>query len=154
MLKKLLRKFIIVSCIMICGLAMLSYFSPDAPELGVANGQLSPCPDSPNCVSSMTTKDGHFMEPIALGSESPEASLEKLREIIAGNFPRATLIEQQDDYLRYEFRTLIFRFVDDVEFLLQRQQKVIHFRSASRVGRSDLGQNRKRIAEIKKRMGG
>lgn len=163
MLKKLLRKFIIIACIMMCGLAMLSYFSPEAPVLGVSNGQLSECPDSPNCVSSMTTKDGHAMEPITIPpntSQPPDDAdgsmikgpLQNLKDVIAENFPRAALIEQQGDYLRYEFRTLIFRFVDDVEFLLDEQQNVIHFRSASRVGRSDLGQNRKRVDAIRKLM--
>lgn len=160
MLKKFIRKLIIISCVMMFGLAMLSFFSPDAPVLGVTDGRLSPCPNSPNCVSSMTTKEGHAMAPIALSPAPEDASapdapsrqrspLEKLQDVIAKNFPRATLTQQQNDYMRYEFRTLVFRFVDDVEFLWDQQQNLIHFRSSSRVGRSDLGLNRKRIEKIK-----
>jgi uncharacterized protein (DUF1499 family) len=59
--------------------------------------------------------------------------------------PRTTLAEQRPGYLRFEFRSRIFRFVDDVEFLADPAAGVIHVRSASRTGHSDLGVNRRRI---------
>ncbi len=62
--------------------------------------------------------------------------------------PRATLIEETEDYLRYEFESAIFRFVDDVELSFALPDQV-HFRSASRTGYSDLGVNRKRVVNIK-----
>jgi len=150
-LKKFLRKIVIVSVIMVCGLAMLSYFGPDAPTLGVSNGRLSECPGSANCVSSMTEMEDFAMEPIPFSdsSSSSEEELSRLKRIIANEFPRSTLIRSEDNYLRYEFRTFVFRFVDDVEFLAVPEEHLIHFRSASRVGKSDLGQNRKRMAKIK-----
>lgn len=151
MLKKFLRKILIISVVMVMGMAMLSFFGPAAPELGVSGGQLSECPGSPNCVSSMTKLENFVMEPIPFsdpaGSSAEE--LNKLKQTIANEFPRATLIAQQDDYLRYEFRTFVFRFVDDVEFLAVPQERLIHFRSASRVGQSDLGLNRNRMTKIK-----
>ena len=42
------------------------------------------------------------------------------------------------------------RYVDDVEFYINEKNKIIHFRSASRIGYSDLGVNRKRMEEIVK----
>ena len=154
MLKKFLRKIVIISVIMLCGLAMLSFFGPDAPELGVSNGRLSECPGSPNCVCSMTELEDFAMEPIPFSdsANSPEDELSRLKQIIAGEFPRSNLLSSEDNYLRYEFRSFVFRFVDDVEFLAVPEEKLIHFRSASRVGKSDLGQNRRRMERIKQLM--
>ncbi len=154
MFKKFLRKIVIVSVVMVIGLAMLSFFGTNAPTLGVSDGQLSECPGSPNCVSSMTKLEDFAMEPIPFSdpANSQSDELGKLKQVIADQFPRASLIDQQEGYLRYEFRTFVFRFADDVEFLAVPEEKLIHFRSASRVGRSDLGLNRKRMAKIKRLM--
>jgi uncharacterized protein (DUF1499 family) len=46
------------------------------------------------------------------------------------------------------------RFVDDVEFLLVPAERVIHVRSASRVGYSDLGTNRKRVEALRAKFEG
>ena len=135
---------------MICGLAMLSFFGPDAPSLGVTNGQLQDCPNSPNCVSSTAESEDHSMPPIpfAEDADSAQSELNRLKEVIAANFPRATLITEDENYLRYEFRTFVFRFPDDVEFLAAPEDQLINFRSASRIGKSDLGANRKRMKKI------
>ena len=155
MLKKFLRKIVIISVVMVCGLATLSFFSPKAPALGVSNGQLLECPGSPNCVSSMTNLEDFSMEPIPFpGAEDSAAdALNKVKQIIAAEIPRATLTEEDENYLRYAVRTFVFRFVDDVELLAVPEERLIHFRSASRVGKSDLGVNRKRMAKIKRLMG-
>ena len=137
---------------MLFGLAMLSFFGPKAPALGVSDGQLSECPGSPNCVCSMTDAEDFAIAPITFARDSdflPDA-LEKIKQVIAAEFPRALLTKEKEDYLRYEFRTLVFRFVDDVEFLVVPDEQRIHFRSASRVGQSDLGLNRKRMEKIRK----
>jgi uncharacterized protein (DUF1499 family) len=65
--------------------------------------------------------------------------------------PRTTIVTLEEDYIRAEFKSRIFGFVDDVEFWFDDEQKVIHFRSASRVGYSDLGANRKRMEKIRER---
>jgi uncharacterized protein (DUF1499 family) len=66
--------------------------------------------------------------------------------------PRARVVEVNDVYLRVEFTTLVFRFVDDVEFLIDPDAKLVHFRSASRVGHSDLGTNRRRMSALCRRL--
>jgi uncharacterized protein (DUF1499 family) len=73
---------------------------------------------------------------------------QRLREVIAAR-PRARIISETDTWLHAEFTSLVFRFVDDVEFLLDRDAGVIHCRSASRSGRSDFGVNRRRIEELR-----
>ena len=86
--------------------------------------------------------------PLADNEGTAHSELGRLKEIIAANFPRATLITEEGNYLRYEFRTFVFRFVDDTEFLAAPDEGLIHFRSASRIGKSDLGANRKRMKKI------
>ena len=86
------------------------------------------------------------MEPLPL-VDSPEESIEKLHSIIT-QMPRATIVSSAEKYLHAEVRSLLMGFVDDVEFLVDDTAGVIHFRSASRVGHSDMGVNRARMEEI------
>jgi uncharacterized protein (DUF1499 family) len=62
---------------------------------------------------------------------------------------RTRLIREDAAYLHFEFTSLLLRFVDDVEFLFDDDTKTVHFRSASRIGYSDLGVNRRRMEEIR-----
>lgn len=127
--------------------AFLSMFDAMPTNLGLTGGKLAPCPDTPNCVSSLATDPRHAIAPFAL-DRSFGAAKEELRQA-ATQLPRAQLVAEQENYLRFEFRSLVFRFVDDVEFHLDDATKTIHVRSASRVGHSDFGVNRRRIEAIR-----
>jgi uncharacterized protein (DUF1499 family) len=117
-------------------------------DLGVREGQLKICPDKPNCVNSqLKDNDSHYIEPITFISSKSEEK-KKLKSIIA-NLPRTQLIKEEDGYLYYEFTSMLMRYVDDVEFYFDDSTKLIHVRSASRLGHSDLGVNRKRIETIR-----
>jgi uncharacterized protein (DUF1499 family) len=117
--------------------------------IGVKQGNLAACPHTPNCVNSQTTNDKeHFIEPIKYEGDAAAAKV-KLKEII-GSLPRTKIITDTEDYVYAEFTSLIWRFVDDVEFYFDDAKKVIHVRSASRLGKGDLGVNRKRIENIRK----
>ena len=109
--------------------------------LGVQNGQLSTCPDSPNCVSSAELRESHRIAPL-------NATLVRVKEAIL-QMSGAQVISEQDNYLYAEFTTRLMGFVDDVEFLADPVAGVVHVRSASRLGHSDLGVNRKRIEAIR-----
>jgi len=63
--------------------------------------------------------------------------------------PRLTVVDQKPDYLRLEARTRLLRFVDDVEFHLRAGERQIAMRSASRIGYSDLGTNRRRLESVR-----
>ena len=126
---------------------MLSFNSGTPPALGVTEGRLVPCPESPNCVSTQTDSEAHRLAPVSWPASQGDA-LAKIKEVVGDNFARASLIDESSDYLRYEFRSLIFRFVDDVEFYFDQDARLIHFRSASRVGHSDLGANKSRMQKI------
>lgn len=115
--------------------------------LGVVNGRLSPCPGSPNCVSSQSEDRAHHIEPLWFSGSLDEAR-EALLSVIRSE-KRTKLITVTDDYIHAEFRSLVFRFVDDVEFYFDGAAKTIHVRSASRVGHSDLGVNRKRVERLR-----
>ncbi len=136
---------IVLSCLFLFGVRMTS--KPPS-NLGVHNGKLTECPSSPNCVASSTNSESHRMEPISFSGTSSEAT-EKLKQTIQQVFSRANLVQEKPGYLRYEFTSLIFRFVDDVEFFVDDEAKQIDFRSASRVGHSDMGVNRRRMNKIK-----
>jgi uncharacterized protein (DUF1499 family) len=118
---------------------------PDA--LGIHDGRLAACPNAPNCVCSQAGDALHAIEPVRFEG-SPEEAWRRLRDVLA-RWPRTHIVGESDGYLRAECASFLFRFIDDVEFLLDRDARVIHFRSASRAGRSDLGVNRKRMEGIR-----
>jgi uncharacterized protein (DUF1499 family) len=114
--------------------------------------QLSPCPSSPNCVSTQAQDAGHVIVPFRYRKSRAEAK-EALKEVIR-SLPRTKLVEEDESYLHYEFTSLLLRFVDDVEFLFDDESKTIHFRSASRTGYGDMGVNRKRMEQVRTLVGG
>ena len=108
---------------------------------------LSPCPTSPNCVSTQATDEQHAIAPIRYSKARAEAK-EALKAAIT-TLPRIKLVEEDEAYLHYEFTSLLLRFVDDVEFVFDEEAKTLHFRSASRTGYSDLGVNRQRMEQVR-----
>ena len=129
------------------GLMFPSVALADSSGLGISNGQLSACPESPNCVVSQNGDSKHAIEPITYHVERDRAFSVLLKVIPA--VPRTEIVEQTDDYVRAISKSRIFKFKDDVEFYLPNNEKVIHIRSASRVGESDLGVNRRRMEQIR-----
>ena len=116
-------------------------------NLGVHSGQLAPCPSTPNCVSSQSTDAEHSIEPFSYSSASRKAFAD-LKTVIQ-SLNRTKVITETPNYLYTEFTSAIMGFVDDVEFYIDAGAKVIHVRSASRLGESDLGVNRQRIETIR-----
>lgn len=128
-------------------------FAGDRPVgLGVQDSGLLPCAQSPNCVSSQSADGKHHIEPLQY-SGPVEIALAQIKAIIEA-MPRAEIIEATDDYLYAEFTSALMGFVDDVEFYIDPNEPVIQVRSASRLGESDLGVNRKRIELIRKKLNG
>ena len=125
-------------------------FSGEQPtDLGVNNGQLKSCPDTPNCVCSQADAGDkeHAIAPLTYSGSATEA-IGKLKQIIEG-MERSKINEVGDNYLYAEFASKLMGFVDDVEFYAVPGESVIHTRSAARLGKSDLGANRKRTEEIR-----
>ncbi len=107
--------------------------------------ELPPCPDKPNCVCSTAEDPRHKIEPIALESIDPDMSrVRAVVEQLGGQ-----VVKEEPRYLRAEFRSRILGFIDDVEFVADDENATLHFRSASRVGYSDLDANRKRMERFR-----
>jgi uncharacterized protein (DUF1499 family) len=136
--------------VVMLSLIMLTGCSGTKPDLGVNNGELMPCPKTPNCVNSQAADEKHYINPIHF-SGTQQAAKDRLLKILESE-ERTKILTVQKNYIRAEFASALFGFVDDVEFFFTEKQAaeaVIHIRSASRVGYSDLGVNRKRIEKIR-----
>ena len=109
---------------------------------------IAPCPQKPNCVSTLAT-DAHAIAPIPFRS-TPAEAMQTLLAILK-EIPRTTIVFADESVVRAEFRTLVFRFVDDGVFVVDEESHAIHFRSAARTGTYDFGVNRKRMETIRAR---
>ncbi len=118
-------------------------------KVGLINGNLYPCPNRHYCVSSQSDKDNevNYIDPIKYDSSMEEAK-KKISNIV-NNCKGTKLLNEQEKYLHYQFTTALFRFKDDVEFLFDDAEKVIHIRSQSRLGGYDYNTNRKRMEKIR-----
>jgi len=114
---------------------------------GVVDGRLVPCPSASNCVCSEPSSGEAAIPPLAFAGE-PDIALASLVEHLRA-LPRVELVSVEADYVHAVFKSALFRFPDDVEFRLDREAKLVHVRSASRIGRSDLGANRRRVEAIR-----
>jgi uncharacterized protein (DUF1499 family) len=131
------------------GLGLLSMACQGTrPEgLGIHDGLLQECPDKPNCVCSQSSKADHKIDPLPIQG-SPQDSMQRLVQVVRA-MKGSKIIEQKDDYLYVEFTSSLLRFVDDVEFYFPAVKNEIQVRSASRLGYSDFGVNRKRVKAIR-----
>ena len=143
-MKILLIIVVSLALLVVAGLFLLAKHSRGmSPEIGLDNGQLTPCLHSTNCVISYSDEQ---VSPLVFTGKPEDAWVDALNAIDALG---GTVEQQLDNYLWATFTTPILGFVDDVELLMEPEKQVFHIRSASRVGRSDFGVNRQRIEAIK-----
>ena len=128
-------------------LAILARVVKSPANLGVRDGKLAPCPNSPNCVSTQSQDPRHQIEPIPY-TMSPAEAKAALMQIIRP-MERSKIITDDPTYVHAEFRTKGIGYVDDVELYLDQEAQVIHFRSSARLPYFDWGVNRKRMEEIR-----
>ena len=137
--------FLIIALLFWLGIILMP--SSRSEKLGVVEGKLRGCPDSPNCVSTEAVDESHHVPGIAFSGLVADAHNRLVR--IMSQIPRTTLVTENENYLHFECRSRLFRFVDDLEFLIDSDTRVIQVRSASRVGYSDLGVNRARVNQVR-----
>jgi uncharacterized protein (DUF1499 family) len=116
-------------------------------------GLLPPCPITPNCVSSQSKDSVQHIDPIKYSGMSKNEAMEKMIQLLESE-KRCRIVKTDKGkfgYIHAEFRSFVFRFTDDVEFLFPPDQNIIDVRSASRLGISDLGVNRRRVEHIRGR---
>jgi len=141
------RALLLVLCLLAAAGCVAIRMAPAAPT-SPDGSPLPPCPGSPNCVCSEDPDPPHRIPPLAFDGLPAEA-MARLRRVLQ-NMPRTTLVSESATGIRAECRTLVFRFVDDLEFRLEASHGVIQVRSASRIGYSDLGTNRRRVEQIRR----
>ncbi len=149
MLPTLLVGAAVVLLLIVVSLALRSALAKRPQRLEGGAQEIAPCPASPNCVSSRSTHAARRVEPLAFEGP-PEAALRRLGDLVEA-LPRTRIVAAEGFYLHAECTSLLFRFVDDLELLVDEDASVVHVRSASRVGHSDLGVNRRRIEGLRAR---
>lgn len=140
---------IVVAVIGVGGIIAFNAVSQPPEGVGRPQGELAPCPNHPNCVSTNAADDEHAIEPLPM-ADTPQHTIELLAASVAA-LPGGRSVLAKDNYLHAEFRSSWLRFVDDVEFLVDPTESLVHVRSAARIGRTDFGVNRKRMEDIRRR---
>lgn len=116
-------------------------------HLGVFDHQLAACPSSPNCVSSDASDSAHHVAALKFNGDANQA-WQRARQAVL-ELPRTHIVTDMPDYLHAECQSAVFGFVDDLELHLRPADGIIAIRSASRLGHSDLGVNRKRVETLR-----
>ena len=123
-------------------------------DLGLRDGRFKPPSKSPNSVSSQADLWPNQPQaakaqiaPLALVGDGA-ATLARIEAIVRAT-PGAEIVNRDGDYIYATFTTRWMRYTDDVEFSFDPARAVVQVRSASRLGKSDLGANRARIEALR-----
>lgn len=136
--------------LMLAGIiAFLTGCVNESPRLGIENNRLTPCPETPNCVASHPDTPDKQRVPPLLYTADQALAYEQMESLLSERQDAIVITREHAHYLRADFRTPLLGFIDDVEFYFQ-TPGVIMVRSASRIGYSDLGANRRRIEALRK----
>lgn len=140
--------YTISALVIIIGTVLVAFSvgSRKQPDLGLNNGMLQACPATPNCVCSEYPVENAYVEPLSY-TMTAEQAWEKIKRVISTT--GGTVITEEPGYLRVVYETPMLRYRDDVEFRQDDNNQRIQVRSASRVGQSDMGVNRKRVETIR-----
>lgn len=128
----------------------MSFFSLSGRQpqhIGLQGSHLARCPESPNCVCSDDTRGAHSIAPIGLAVPGAAAWAAAREAVLA--LPRTRIVSERDDYLHAQCTSALFGFVDDLELHLRADRGIIAVRSASRLGYSDFGVNRRRVERLR-----
>jgi uncharacterized protein (DUF1499 family) len=126
---------------------ILMMISMTTQAVTTAKKKLPPCLDTPNCVSSQATDKRHYLPPFKISGD-PKLAWEELRKAIMQR-DRMLITHETETTLHAEATSLVLHFVDDIDAILDVEAGLIHIRSASRIGHSDFGVNRKRVESIR-----
>lgn len=155
MLTKLL---ILIAVVLLAGFALRAYMPKfgSSAAFGLAQtedeNKLGDCPNTPNCQGSESSRASQQVDRIVIEGD-PGKAMETLVNIVSAQ-ATAALVKQEGAYVHFTFTTPALQFVDDVEMLISDDQQSLQIRSASRLGKSDLGANEKRIAALRSVLAG
>lgn len=130
-------------------MSLISCSGKRPSNLGVSDSEFAPCPSTPNCVSSDASASDaqHHISPLQLDATQKEI-WQIIRETVI-EMPRTRIIDETADYLHAECTSALLGFVDDLELHHRTDETLIAIRSASRLGSSDFGVNRKRVETLR-----
>ncbi len=142
-----MSRLIAILCVIFLSFTSILIFPEQTLAVGMTENHLAACPTSPNCVVSQNGDEKHAIAPISYHVDRDKAKETVLK--VLSVVPRTEVVENTDNYIHALSKSRIFKFTDDVEFYFPPNENVIHIRSASRVGESDLGVNRRRMEQIR-----
>ena len=156
---KWLLILLVVAVLAAIGAGQAGLFRSSTPtDLGVRGGKLKPPSATDNSVTSQAAlypdhpqRAASQIAPLALRGDGP-ATIARVRTLVQA-MSGATIIKSDPDYLYAQFTTPLMKFVDDAEFWYDPAAQAIQVRSASRIGKSDMGVNRKRIDAVRAALG-
>ncbi|SQD77334.1 DUF1499 domain-containing protein [Moritella yayanosii] len=129
--------------ILTCSLVLTACTGARPHNLGIVNATLAPCPETPNCVSSDSLDESHYVPAFKLEASSEQVWTEI--KLYLNSQSNMEIVRERNDYLYVESTSTLMRFVDDFELHLREQHGIIAVRSASRYGQSDFGVNKDRV---------
>ena len=137
----------IVSIVLILTIVAVGYYifaslTARKPPIGLVDGKLRPCPRKQNCVKS-EEEIKNFVAPF----RTPGLSWQEIRNAVQQT--GGEIKQHEQNYLFAEYKSAVFRFVDDLEIRFDEETETYHVRSGSRSGTKDFGVNRKRVEEIR-----
>jgi uncharacterized protein (DUF1499 family) len=133
--------------LLVASLALVSCSGNSPANLGVSGSGMAPCPSSPNCVSSDALDSDHRVFPLMLAVPAADA-WPVVRDFVS-KLPRTRIVHEKPGYLHAECRSALLGFVDDLELDLRSSEGIVAIRSASRLGYSDFGVNRRRVEALR-----
>ncbi len=146
-MKILLIIFIAIISIGLIYFFYLGYKSQAGSPNGLTDSKLTPCSKKPNCICTEYPADSsHFTDAIKYQSFDFEKLIQTIKD------SGGVISHSNDHYIAATYTSTIFRYVDDFELRIDTENQLIHIRSASRVGHSDMGANLKRIQQFRQRL--
>jgi len=134
--------------ILTCGMFLASCSGTPPDNIGIVNSMLTPCPESPNCVSSDSLDESHYVPAFKLEANA-ELVWSEIKVYLQAQH-NMEIMTETTDYLYVESTSSLMRFVDDFELHLRLKDGIIAVRSASRLGKSDFGVNKQRVDDLYK----
>lgn len=138
---------LILALILISIISLMIQNAKPQVALGIEDGQFHQLPKSPNCVSSQTDQSDKYVEPLPF---KEDLTLSRDQVLVALEvYGDIKLVELTDTYIYAVATTDKMKFHDDIEIYFDQESRLIHYRSSSRAGYSDMGLNRERYNMVK-----
>ncbi len=133
--------------VIVMSITLFSCAGQTPEDIGVFDNKFSPCPESPNCVSSDANDKGHAVDVFKL-NKNLENNWKEIHDVV-NSLSRTKIISFDEKYIHAECSSAVFGFVDDLQLHLREQGEYVAVKSAARLGYSDFGVNRKRVTDLR-----